>query len=289
VVPLLTSDDTDNPVGSFSLYANQLRDFSDWDKRLLTCLANHAAVAIRDAGQLAQLQLTRQRQATAETFAAVGDVSANLLHQLNNKFGAISLRVQGIEDKCAEALDAWPYLAENLRGIAQSTRHAMAIVRDSMAQLHPSESQPVEIQLCLERALQRARPPSTIEVMQQEGLKNLPRVRAGEKQLEMVFYNLIHNAQKAMGGKGELRITGQQQNNGVTVAIADTGPGILPEEIEQIFEFTPATAQSNDGRLGFGLWWVKTFVDRFGGWVEVDSTPGEGSVFSVWLPIYRET
>ncbi len=283
-VPLLMPHDDQNPVGVFNLYASQLRDFSDWDKKLLTCLANHAAVAIRDAEQLAQLKEVQERQAIAETFAAVGDVGANLLHQLNNKFGVISVRVQGIEDKCAPALETWPYLANNLQEIAHSAKQAMTIVRDSMAQLRPVQAQPVEIAPCIQRALQRAHPNDTIEI-QLDNLTDLPRVLAGEQQLEMVIYNLVDNALKAMSGqrKGTLRITGEWLDDEVAVTVADSGPGIEPDKQEHIFEFT-ALQQKQSERLGFGLWWVKTFVDRFNGRVEVKSRPGQGATFTVWLP-----
>ncbi|RMF03990.1 MAG: GAF domain-containing protein, partial [Chloroflexi bacterium] len=286
VVPLLASKDDALPVGSFALYAPELRDFSDWDKKLLTVLANHAAVAIRDAEQLRLLQQARERQATAETIAAVGDVAANLLHQLNNKFGAISVRVQGIEAKCPEALEAWPYLQKSLGQISASVRQAQSIVHDSMAPLQPLKPQPVQVADCLRNALNRANLPETV-VAEQRGLVDLPPVRAAGKQLEMVFYNLIDNAQQAMGGTGTLTISGVVDGDCVAVSVADTGVGIPPERQAAIFELASAATNRRTGRLSFGLWWVKTFVDRFGGRIEVDSKPGQGSTFTVWLPIER--
>ncbi len=285
VVPLLAPD-AEHPVGGFNLYAAELRDFSDWDKKLLTCLANHAAVAIRDAEHLAQLKETQEQQAIAETFAAVGDVSANLVHQLNNKFGAISVRVQGIEAKCANALDTWPYLADNIREIAYSARQAIAIVRDSMAHLRPAHPHPVEVLPCVERALQRVTPGPGVEVSQ-SNLDTLPRVLAGEQQLEMVFYNLFDNAIKAIAEQGTLLIEGNYQGDEIAITVTDTGQGIPLEMQPHIFEFASAEIESKDKfthRLGFGLWWVKTFVDRFGGRVTFESQPGQGSVFTVYLP-----
>jgi GAF domain-containing protein len=286
VVPLLIPDESGRALGSFSLYTTELRDFSDWDKKLLICLANHAAVAIQDAEQLAQLKQARERQATAETFAAVGDVAANLLHQLNNKVGAISARVQGIEDKCADVLTTSPYLVNNLREIEASARQAMNIVRESMTHLRPLERQSVNLALCLERALRRAAPNPAIKIVR-AGLVELPCALAGEQQLEMVFYNLIDNALKAMDGAGELRLTGAWSGAEVCVTVADTGPGIAPEMRPHLFEFAAAKAQTQ--QLGFGLWWVKTFVDRFGGRVLVESVPGQGSAFTVWLPAEKST
>ncbi|NJN99564.1 MAG: GAF domain-containing protein [Anaerolineales bacterium] len=286
VVPLLIPGEGGRALGSFSLYTTELRDFSDWDKKLLICLANHAAVAIQDAEQLAELKQARERQAMAETFAAVGDVAANLLHQLNNKVGAIPARVQGIEDKCADLLAASPYLDQNLHDIEHSARQAMSIVRESVAHLRPLERQAVDLAHCLDRAIRRAAPGPAI-TLNKAGLAELPRALAGEQQLEMVFYNLIDNALKAMGEQGELRLTGQTHGPEVGVTVADTGPGIDPALRATLFEFSAFRASATSGearRLGFGLWWVKTFVDRFGGRLLVESEPGQGSAFTVWLP-----
>ena len=285
VVPLLAPQIDVRPVGSFSLYSSHLRDFSDWDKKLLTCLANHAAVAIRDAEYLAQLKETQEQRAMAETFAAVGDVGANLLHQLNNKFGTISVRVQGIEEKCSDALETWPYLAENLQDIANNTQQAMTIVRESMAHLRPTGPQLVKVFPCIQAALRRVNIDSTIEISL-IGLDELPRVWAGEKQLEMVFYNLIDNALKSMGDHGKLQIVGGWRRDDVTITVSDTGSGIPLEKQPFIFEFVSAvdrTAETQTSGLGFGLWWAKTFVNRFGGRIQVESVPGQGSAFTVCL------
>lgn len=286
IVPLLMPNADRRPLGSFSLYANRLRDFSDWDKKLLTLLANHAAVAIHDAEQLAQLKQARERQAIAETFAAVGDATANLLHQLNNKIGSIPARVQGIEDKCEAAVTTWPYLADNLAEIEQSARQAMAIVRDSMAHLRPVKRQPVEVARCLNRAVARAGLPASVRV-HRSGLKELPRVIAGERQLEMVFFNLIDNAVTAMQGEGDIYFSGTWQDDEVIITVADTGPGIPPEIQPHLFEFSPqgtSPGQRPSSRLGFGLWWVKTLIDRFEGRLVLNSQPGEGASFQLYLP-----
>jgi signal transduction histidine kinase len=289
IVPLLMPDEHRSAIGSFSLYANHLRSFSNWDKKLLTVLANHAAVAIHDAEQLAQLEQARQRQAVMETFAAVGDMAANLLHQLNNKVGAIPARVQGIEDKCPEALAASPYLAGNLQEIEQSAQQAMGIVRDSLAHLRPVQRGPVDVARCLNQALQRAEPPPTVKI-HVTGCAALPPVRAGEQQLEMVFYNLIDNAIQAMASQGELYVRGETRADEVVVTVTDTGPGIPAELHPHLFEFAPAGQPepgSSTRRLGFGLWWVKTLLDRFDGRLILTSEPEQGATVQVCLPLEK--
>jgi two-component system NtrC family sensor kinase len=179
-----------------------------------------------------------------------------------------------------------PYLAVQLYEIEQSARQAIDIVRNSMAHLRPLERHPVEIYRCLERAIQQAAPPPGVTLIY-DGLINLPRAVASEQQLEMVFYNLIDNALTALAGQGQLRLTGTHLGREIALTIADTGPGIALELQPYLFEFSPLkTTQVGEPvrRLGFGLWWVKTFVDRFGGRIDFKSTPGQGSVFTVYLP-----
>ncbi|MDM8526938.1 GAF domain-containing protein [Anaerolineales bacterium HSG24] len=284
IVPLLLPKEMGHTLGSFSFFSTHLRDFSSWDKRILLCLANHAAIAIQYAKQFEKLQKAQERQALAETFAAVGDVSANLLHQLNNKVGAIPARVQAIEDKSGPALASYPYLAKNLRRIEESAHQALAIVRDSMAHLRPIERKPVVLAHCLEQAIQRANPKSTI-IINRNGLAELPPLVAGEQQLEMIFYNLIDNALKAMGHEGVLTLTGHETDGQICITVADNGPGIAPNIRPYIFDLLPLHQHHQTNRLGFGLWWVKRFVDRFGGHIEMESETGQGTTFTVSLPI----
>jgi GAF domain-containing protein len=290
IVPLLALHEGRRPVGVFTLYASRLHDFSDWDKKLLTCLANHAAIAIHNAEQLALLKQAQERQVLAETFAAVGDMGANLLHQLNNKLGAVSVRIQGIEVKCERALESWPYLAEGLQEIKSGVHDAMRLVRDSLTQLQPMPPQPVALLPCIQRVLRQLQPPPAVKVSL-VNLEQLPRAWAGEKQMEMVFYNLIDNALRAMDQQGELILEGQDCGLEVAITVKDTGPGIPVVVQQKIFEFiagAPPTSSIPPQRLGFGLWWVRTFVDRFGGRVTLNSVPGQGTAFTIWLPAEKD-
>ena len=105
IMPLMISD-AQEPIGAFSVYStiSESGRFaeSDWDKKILTCLAHYAVLAIQNASNLEALRTVQEQHAVAETFAAVGDIAANLLHQLNNKVGTIPVRIQGIQDKCQQ-------------------------------------------------------------------------------------------------------------------------------------------------------------------------------------------
>jgi signal transduction histidine kinase len=106
--------------------------------------------------------------------------------------------------------------------------------------------------------------------------------------MKQVFLNLIHNALHAMpvGGRLELRadLRPKDLREWVVVAVSDSGIGIDPADMDRIFEpfFTTRGAR---GGTGLGLSVTYGIVTDHGGRIEVESRPGEGSTFLVWLPV----
>ncbi|MDF1515129.1 MAG: GAF domain-containing protein [Anaerolineae bacterium] len=283
IVPLLSDEDA-SPVGAFSVYSvgagvGTFLD-SEWDEKVLTCLAAYAALALRNAQRQQELFTAQERQAVAETFAAVGDIAANVLHHLNNKVGTIPVRVQGIQDKSAEAIQADPYLAHSLKEIENSARDAMDAVRDSLAQLHPIHPGPVDVSECVAAALNSTGIPDSVQFTT-SGLQHLPAVVASRQSLVFVFTNLFENAVTAMQDQGEIDISGCANRDTVEITVRDNGPGIAPELHERVFEFNYTGGKS---RLGFGLWWVRTLVMRLGGMIIIDSDGEHGTSFVMRIP-----
>jgi signal transduction histidine kinase len=120
-------------------------------------------------------------------------------------------------------------------------------------------------------------------------LDDLPYVLACPQRLPLVFTNLFDNAVRILQGKGEIFITGKTLEKNVEIRVRDTGPGIAHDLQEKIFEFNYST-QSPDqgGNLGFGLWWVKTLMARFGGAISVESDGRFGTTFVLELPISED-
>lgn len=287
VVPIVSSEDGE-PIGAFSVYGVQGEPGhfteSEWDKKVLTCLAYYAALAFQNADRQRALRLAQERHAVAETFAAVGDVAANVLHHLNNKVGTIPVRVQGIEAKCAPLLQESDYLALNLQEIERSAREAMDAVRDSLVNLRPIHPAPVAVVGCVRAALDTVQLPETVSVVL-DALGELPPVVATQRSLTFVFTNLLNNAVTAMQSRGEIVIGGQVAGAWVEVVVADDGPGIPQHLQERIFEFDlPSRASRRNGKLGFGLWWVKTLMMRLGGTIAVESDGEAGTRFHLRLP-----
>ena len=291
IAPLIDRDG--KARGAFGVYSSTPREFSDWDMRLLACLANHAAVAIQQAQAVEQLKAARTRQVLAETFAVFGDISANLLHRVNNLIGVIPVRVQGIVDK-RPALSDDAYVANALRDIEDSARAAMEAARETMAYLRPVREQATSIEKCYDTALKRIKLPPHISVSAHD-LAQLPPVLASEEQLRLVFFNLIDNALDALGEQtGHIEVHGRvvddpldETRRLIEIAVRDDGPGIDLALHHKVFE--PAfSTKGSAKKMGFGLWWTRSLIQRFGGTIGVENNPDRGCTFIVHLPSLEE-
>jgi len=291
IVPLLAGD-KEEPMGAFSVYsssaaAGHFAD-SEWDKKVLICLSDYAVLAYQNAARQEALFAAQEQRSVAETFAAVGDIASNLLHHLNNKVGTIPVRIQGIDDKCQDVLTANPYLAHNLEEIERCATEAMESVRDSLSHLRPIRMEPVLIAPRVLDAINAAKFPDSVQV-HTESLDSLPVVMAGGNTLSLVFTNLLENAADAMGQQGVITISGSASASWVDIAVSDNGPGIPPDLHDHIFELNYSGRQaSHPGKLGFGLWWVKTLMTRLGGFVSVESDGVRGTTFQLRLPRAQE-
>lgn len=256
---------------------------SEWDKKVLACLANYAALAVQNESRQQALRTTQEQHWTAETFAAVGDISANLLHNMNNKVGAIPVRVQAIQDKYRQMLEGDAYLANTLAEIERSAADAMQIVQENLSHLRPIRMEKVNIASRVADAIRAIQVPTGVRI-ETNALADLPMVIAGGQSLTFVFRNLIENAIAAMNGNGSISITGAAAAEWVEVLVTDSGPGIPPELHNQIFELNFSRTGTQHGKLGFGLWWVKTLMTRLGGSVTVESDGQHGTTFHLRLP-----
>jgi signal transduction histidine kinase len=113
---------------------------------------------------------------------------------------------------------------------------------------------------------------------------DLPRIECRSSQLNQVFMNLLVNASQAIAERGVIRVVTGVQGSEVWVDIIDNGVGIAPELMARIFDPFFTTKPIGTG-TGLGLSLSYRIVQRHRGRIEVDSKPGEGTRFRVWLPI----
>lgn len=263
---------------------------SGWDHKVEALLAEYELLARENAQRQEALREAREARAVAETFAAMGDVAANLLHHLNNQVGTIPARVEGLQDKCENLIAASPYLATNLAEIERAALDAMQTVRERLSLLRPLTPAPVSVADCLADALRTVRLPANVTVTISAQLAVLPPVLAGREGLTLVLLNLLDNAGEALTSGAlvwaEITVTGAAHRDTVEIIVADNGPGVPPELQPRIFEFdVSGRRRAGEGhRLGFGLWWVKTLITRLGGAIIVESDGKTGTTFRLRLP-----
>jgi len=283
----LPSGDEGKALGMFGVFNSDSgggrNAKSEWDKKVLACLANYAVLAVQNESHQQALQISQEQHWTAETFAAVGDISANLLHNMNNKVGTIPVRIQAIQDKYHQMLETDSYLANNLLEIEHSAADAMQIVQENLSHLRPIRMEKVNVASRIEAAIRAVQIPAEVRI-ELNGLEDLPTVMAGGQSLTFVFRNLIENAIAALSGRGSLIIQGLALPGAVEISVTDSGPGIAAELHNQIFELNFSRTGPQPGKLGFGLWWVKTLMTRLGGSVSVESDGVHGTTFRLRLP-----
>jgi len=162
-------------------------------------------------------------------------------------------------------------------------------VQENLSHLRPIRMEKVRIAACISEAIHAVQVSQNIQI-NVDGLDDLPMVTAGGQSLILVFKNLIENANVAMNGNGSITIRGLTVSEWVEISIIDNGPGIPPELHNQIFELNfSGRAGAHPGKLGFGLWWVKTLMTRLGGSVIVESDGQHGATFVLRLPRVEKT
>lgn len=249
--------------------------------------ARHRRLAEELAVTNRQLERAEAEARRSERLAALGQLSAGLAHEIRNPLGVI----KGSAETLGRRLASSDAISVELAGyISSEVNRLNSIVTRFLdfARPHELEKHPAEIAPLVEHALKAAHdrwPESKVEVERRysDGLAPVP---VDAELCEQVFLNLVMNAYDAMGtAGGKLRLSINAAHSGgrggVEVDIEDTGPGVPAELREQIFNPFFTTKKSG---VGLGLAIVSKIMDDHRGWVRIQSEPGKGACFRLFLP-----
>lgn len=231
-----------------------------------------------------------ERISHAEKLAALGQMAAGVMHEINNPLATIAASVEAVHDSVDEGSEA----AELLSMAETEVDRCKRIARDLLAfsRPPPSEKGPVDVQETVEETLQLLRHHDRFKKIrvQREYVYDLPLVWANSERLIQVFVALALNALDAMEDDGELRVRTEildDDESEIGISFIDTGCGIPKSELPKIFE--PFYTSKLPGKgTGLGLSICYGIIQEHGGRIEVDSTIGAGSNFRVVLPSYGE-
>ncbi|VVS94194.1 two-component system sensor histidine kinase NtrB [Desulfoluna spongiiphila] len=226
----------------------------------------------------------REQMATTEKLAAVGELSAGVAHEVNNPLGIIlgytQLLKRSAEDESS--------LKEDLSVIEKHVIGCKKVVESllNFARSGPSEKQACHLHPIIEEVLAFTRHQAEmdgIQVITELG-PDLPEIHADAEKVKQVLINLIINAVHAIDGQGEIHVTtGSEGPETVFVTVADTGSGMDAETRSRIFDPFFTTKPTGTG-TGLGLSVSYGIVKNHGGEIDVISTPGKGTAFTVHLP-----
>jgi signal transduction histidine kinase len=239
----------------------------------------------RRLGEELALKKAREREreleqelAQAEKFAALGELASGVAHEINNPLQIVS--------GYAEMLGTLPGTSERaldcVQRILKATDRACAIVSKLQAFSRRDflELKPCAMNIALLESCAMLEPQLVVHNVRliKDLSGDLPLVIANPAELEQIFTNLIINARDAMPDGGVCTVSTRLVEGQVEVRIEDTGTGMEPHLLEKIFNPFFST---KSGGSGLGLALVKNMLRRARGTIEVDSTPGVGTAFSL--------
>lgn len=231
----------------------------------------------------AQLEEALRR---SERLAATGRLSASLAHEINNPLSSLTdilfviSSQEGLTDNSKAMLQAAKKEVDRLTNIAKET---LAPHRNSGERVKIDPGELIDASL---ESFHRQIEQGKIAVERRFNSKELIDVVPGE--LRQVFTNLISNAIDAMPGGGSLRLESYTDGQDVKLIFADTGSGIKPEKLEEVFE--PFVTTKGEKGLGIGLWISRNIVEKLGGTIVVRSSTAEsnhGTQFTICIPAAR--
>jgi signal transduction histidine kinase len=218
------------------------------------------------------------------------DIVANVSHELKTPATSLKLLAESLVDVLDEDPEGARFFAEQLR---DETERLAKLITDllDLARLESEEGiqnpQPVDLRSILMVVLARHRPTARRKNITLSGRAATYTVRGDETQLTSMFSNLVENAVKYTPVGGRVEVTADSDESEVVVHVSDTGIGIPEKSLARIFErfYRVDKARSKEtGGTGLGLSIVRHIAENHGGRVTVESSPGEGSAFTVRLP-----
>jgi signal transduction histidine kinase len=279
-------------VGVLDIQHASPHRLSDGDLQLITAVADQLAVALQKASlytdlqsALRQEQMIRSQLLQSERLALVGRLLASVSHELNNP-------LQGIQNalfllKGEENLSAQGY--QDLGIILAETERMAALIerlRSAYRPIRIRDFQPIQLNNLVEDVYMLI---ATHMRHKQIAFEfhpdsNLPAVPAMADQIRQVVLNLFLNAIEIMNPGGCLIVQTQTlpAQREILLSVKDTGPGIDPEILSDIFE--PFVTDKPTG-TGLGLTITQDIIHQHHGRIEAENNPEGGATFKVWLPL----
>lgn len=253
----------------------------------LTTPNDQTAIRVLTLRDVRREESLEQQLRQAQKMEALGTLASGIAHDFNNVLASIMVNA---ETAALLAAELPKILLDCLDDIGSSSRRGAELVKNILTFCRQGEQelQPMELQPVVKEALKLLRSTLPADV----ALK--PRVDAAgcmaivdPSQIHQVIMNLCLNSVQAMPEGGELRVDlDLGEKDTVVLRVADQGTGIAPEHLQRVCDPFFTTKRPGEG-TGLGLSIVHGIISTCGGALHIESTPGEGSVITVSLPLHK--
>ncbi|MCH9032155.1 MAG: hypothetical protein IIB00_07855 [candidate division Zixibacteria bacterium] len=252
-----------------------------------------------------ELKEAQSQVVQSAKMAALGDLVAGVAHEINTPLGsihsnadlsqrAVEIVEQSLNDEEFSAIKTkYPRLEKALKALREATVTSLTasdriveIVKSlrNFARLDESDRKVADLHEGIESTLTLLRHKLKIGIKVEKNYGDLPELDCFPNRLNQVFMNILVNAIHSMDGKGVITITTRREGENVTLEFCDTGGGIPPSNIGRIFDPGFTTKGAGVGS-GLGLSISYRIIQEHDGNIKVKSEPGEGTTFTITLPI----
>lgn len=291
LVPLFVRDELTGIIAFASQRPEIIFDESDF--QFFREFAQRVAKCVRNALSVQDLKIANEKLQDIQSqllqntkLAAIEQLATGLAHEIHNPLTIISGKAQVLLlQKDRKAIDE--RVEEVLKTIVKQTKRAADITRKLLmfSQGSGAPKEPLSLEQVLNDTLALVSYQTSLEGIEiTRGIgAGIPLFYANVHEFREVFLNLILNAVQSVGSQGKIHIDLQYlvADQWIEIRISDTGPGILPEHIDKLFNPFFTTRHES---VGLGLFVTKQIVHRYGGAIRVESRPGKGTLFLIQLP-----
>jgi signal transduction histidine kinase len=293
---------------------DQARKFATSDLKLASIFAENASMAIEKTGLYERLEMqtetmkavikelkaTQQQSANPQTVLALSNLARGMARDFGNTLGTILEKVQlllreiseaSIPEKTKQRVFKLLRTTEQMASDgAETARHIKAFTGTFQGDSHEDFEQ-LDINAIVLKAIEAAKPKwkyeaelKAIRIEVQTDLEELPHPPMGNPpEMKSVLTSMIYNSIDALPGGGRISISTKTREDGIEIKVADDGIGMSEEVKKKIFR--PFFTTKREGGYGIGLSAAQRIVSSHNGQMSVESTPNEGTTFTITLPI----
>jgi len=271
----------DGVFGVINIESPQLQFFTDGDQKLVETIAEQVASAIIRIKKVEELEALVSEKTSellnAERMASAGKVASMVGHDLRGPLQTIKNSLFLLRET-PEKVDEW------MDAIDEAVDYAVNMLDDLRVNIGgtPLQLQESNLGAIVQKAVEETSAPDAVEIELNIG-DNMNAVALDPVKIRRVLDNLIRNAVEAMPEGGILEVSAQLDDSGnIVIQVRETGTGIPEDLMQDIFSSFVTTKSKG---MGLGLSYCKRAVEAHGGSIAVESKVGEGTTFTIKLPL----